>query len=390
MSDPREIVHAAGPESPSATPPTSAKVSPPPTARPLNHAKISRRKQVVGTIITLAVLVIVFVGILPQFASYGEAWDAITAMTAGWIVALIAACLINLFVYVWPFLVAIPGLRYGPGFMVRQTSYAISNGIPAVGGAIGLGVQFSMLGSYGIGSAPAAAGIAINSLWNLVATLGIPVLAVLALLITGQTSSEYILAAILGLVAIAIGAVVLALVLRSETNARKIGGLADGIVARVLRLVHRPRELHLGDALAQFRGSTVDVIRGRWALLTVSNIAMQLTSFAILFVALRAVQAGEPNPTTFAETFTAFAVGRLASFIPVTPGGLGTVDAAITGILTGFGAQGSDALAADLVWRAATYVPQILIGVITFVVWRRRQTHRQSPAPATLADAPTV
>jgi uncharacterized protein (TIRG00374 family) len=357
---------------------------------PPSTPHVSRRKQIVGTIVTLAVLIIVFVGIFPQFASYAEAWDAIASMTAGWIVALIAACMMNLFVYVWPFLVAIPGLRYGPGFMVRQTSYALSNGIPAVGGAIGLGVQYSMLGSYGIGSAPAAAGIAINSLWNLVATLGMPVLAVLALLVTGQASSDYVLAAVLGVAVIAVGAVVLAMVLHSETNARRIGRLGDRVASPVLRWVHHPRELHLGDALARFRGSTVDVIRSRWGLLTVSNIAMQLTSFAILFIALRAVQAGEPNPTTFAEALTAFAVGRLASFIPVTPGGLGTVDAAITAILTGFGTQSSDALAADLVWRAATYVPQILIGVVTFVVWRRRQTHRQSPAPATLADAPTV
>jgi hypothetical protein len=69
--------------------------------------------------------------------------------------------------------------------MVRQTSYAMSNGIPTVGGAIGLGVQYSMLGSYGIGSSPAAAGIAINSLWNLVATLGLVTLVGYAMLTPG-------------------------------------------------------------------------------------------------------------------------------------------------------------------------------------------------------------
>jgi uncharacterized protein (TIRG00374 family) len=353
-----------------------------------SRARISRRKQIVGTIITLAVLVIVFVGIFPQFASYADAWDAITSMSAPWIVALVVACAVNIVVYVWPLLVAIPGLRYTPGFMIRQTSYALSNGIPAVGGAIGLGVQYSMLGSYGIGSAPAAAGIAVNSLWNLVATLGLPVLAVLALLLTGQTSSGFVGAAAFGIVVIAVGGVILILVLRSDAGARRIGAFADRVVAGTLRLLRHPRELHLGDALVGFRGSTVDVIRSRWVTLTLSNVAMQLTSFAILFVALRAVQTGEPNPTTFAEALTAFAVGRLASFIPVTPGGLGTVDAAITGILAGFGAQNSDALAADLIWRAATYVPQIIIGVVTFVVWRRHQRHLRSMPEREVAKAP--
>jgi uncharacterized membrane protein YbhN (UPF0104 family) len=148
MSDPVESPSATGrpePNGPTGTTPA-----------------VSRRKAIVGAILTVAVLLIVFVGIFPQFASYADAWTAITAMTAPWIVALVLACFVNILVYVWPFLVAIPGLRYGPGFVIRQTSYAMSNGIPAVGGAIGLGVQYSMLESYGVGSAPAAAGIAIK------------------------------------------------------------------------------------------------------------------------------------------------------------------------------------------------------------------------------------
>ena len=38
-----------------------------------------------------------------------------------------------------------PDLRYGTAFMIRQTSFTISNAVPA-GGAIGLGVQYGMLG----------------------------------------------------------------------------------------------------------------------------------------------------------------------------------------------------------------------------------------------------
>jgi putative heme transporter len=46
------------------------------------------------------------------------------------------------------------------------------------------------------------------------------------------------------------------------------------------------------------------------------------------------------------------------------------VDAALTALLTGYGATSSQALAADLVWRAATYVPQVLLGVLAFLWWR--------------------
>jgi uncharacterized membrane protein YbhN (UPF0104 family) len=46
------------------------------------------------------------------------------------------------------------------------------------------------------------------------------------------------------------------------------------------------------------------------------------------------------------------------------------VDAALAALLTGYGATSSQALAADLVWRAATCVPQVLLGALTFLWWR--------------------
>ena len=70
------------------------------------------------------------------------------------------------------------------------------------------------------------------------------------------------------------------------------------------------------------------------------------------------------------ESLAAFSFAMVVSFIPVTAGGLGTVDASLTGLLAAFGANGSLALAVDIVWRAATFVPQVLTGASTFLWWR--------------------
>jgi uncharacterized protein (TIRG00374 family) len=83
---------------------------------------------------------------------------------------------------------------------------------------------------------------------------------------------------------------------------------------------------------------------------------------------------------TWTEALAAFSFARVASAIPLTPGGLGTVDAALMALLTGFGASSSQALAADLVWRAATYVPQLLLGILTFLWWRGTATRRKQRA----------
>ncbi len=334
--------------------------------------KTNKKKQIIAGIITLVTLVFVFGVVFPQFADYGEAWDAVQKMSTVALVFLVIATVILIIVYVWPYQAALPGLKYGPGFVVRQTSFLISNVIPA-GGAFGLAIQYAMLSSYRYGAAETTAAIGITSTWNTFVTLSLPVIGAVALVIIGQgTSQAYALAGI-GLIAI-VGIVALFVaIFWSENSARKIGRFADRIVGWAYGLFKKEPSLDVTEWVVDFRNSTVDVIKGRWLRITATNYFQQFMQFLILWLAVYAIQGGSTAPVTFVEALVAYAFGRLASFIPITPGGLGTVDAAITAILVAFGAANSDALAAVMVWRALTYFPQVFIGAGTFLAWRRKQ-----------------
>ena len=344
---------------------------------------------VVSTAVTVVVLLVVFVGIFPKVADYSEAWSSIQQMPTAYVVALGVATVLNVAVYVWPLQAALPGLGYGPGFVVRQTSFAISNAVPA-GGAVGLGVQYGMLDSYGFGAGAAASAIAIVSVFNVFATLVMPVIGVLALLAGGVVEGTYLLMAAIGVAAIVVGVVAFAVVLRSERGARRVGHWADRLAHPLTRRVGHGRTLDLTGKILDFRSSVVDVMQTRWWQVTVSTLLLQLTSWAILVLALRGLEAGTGTVTvTWTEALAAFSFARVASFIPITPGGLGTVDAALAALLTGYGATSSQALAADLVWRAATYVPQVLLGVLTFLWWRvtaARRTRRAANSSAAGED----
>ena len=332
---------------------------------------------VVSTVVTVAVLVVVFFGIFPKVADYSEAWSSIQQMPSAYVVALVVATVVNLTVYVWPLQAALPGLGYGPGFVVRQTSFAISNAVPA-GGAVGLGVQYGMLDSYGFGAGAAASAIAIVSVFNVFATLVMPVLGVVALLASGVVEGTYLLVAAIGIIAIGVAVVAFAVVLRSERGARTVGRWADRLLDPLARRLAHGRSVDLTGTILNFRSSVVDVMRTRWVQVTLSTLLLQLTSWAILVLALRGLQVGAGGvAVTWTEALAAFSFARVASFIPITPGGLGTVDAALAGLLTGFGATSSQALAADLVWRAASYVPQVLLGVLTFLWWRATAARRR-------------
>jgi hypothetical protein len=234
---------------------------------------------VVSTAVTVGVLVVVFVGVFPRVADYSQAWSSIQQMPAAYVLGLLAATVVNLAVYVWPLQAALPGLSYGPGFVVRQTSFAISNAVPA-GGAVGLGVQYGMLDSYGHGAGAAASAIAIVSVFNVFATLVMPVLGVVALLAGGVAERTAVLAAAIGILAVGVAVVAFTMALRSEQGARAVGRWADRLVNPLVRPFAHGRSVDLSGKLLAFRSSVVDVMRTRWAQVTVSTLLLQLTGAA--------------------------------------------------------------------------------------------------------------
>lgn len=340
------------------------------------------KQQIIATVLTILILVLVFVIILPQFGNYDEAWEAVQSMSTASLALIVVATIAMIVIYTTPFIAALPGLKFKPAFLTRQTSFMISNVVPA-GGAFGLAVQFGMLSSYGYRAAPVTAVIGITSVWNTLITLSLPVVALAGLAITGQSGTDTAIPALIAAAIVAAMIIVFALILRSEELARKIGRFSNGLIQWAARIVKREVPFDAVDAIVQFRTSIVDVVSDRWILITLSNVGQQLAQFSILYLAVVALQGGIGGPITLLEAFAAFAFGRLATFIPVPPGGVGTTDAIIVGMLGGFGLDSSSALAATMIWRFATYMPQVLIGGGALIAFRRGQSRRQK-APSSV------
>jgi uncharacterized protein (TIRG00374 family) len=67
-----------------------------------------------------------------------------------------------------------------------------------------------------------------------------------------------------------------------------------------------------------------------------------------------------------------FAFARLATAIPITPGGAGLVEAVLIGGLVAAGGDREQVTAAVLVYRALTWGVPILVGVVCYLWWRRQ------------------
>lgn len=342
---------------------------------------IDRKKTIIGAIVAVVFLAIVFTRVIPQIGSYSEAADYISAMSTLAIAGLVAATLWYLFVYGWPFVAATPGLRYKEGFIVNQSAFAVSNGIPA-GGAFGLGLQYAQLTSYKATPTVATAAIGATGLWSVFVTLFLPVTGILALTLSGEAAGNYVLGAVIGVVVLVVVVGLFAIILRSESNAEKVGTWADKVVNGIVHKFKKDTTLDIKGQILKLRHDIVELVARRWHVITLSQIAVSWSQFLILYMALLGVTKDVGMPTIWVA-YGCWAISQLGIMIPVTPGGLGTVDAVLIGLLTTFGVDNGAATAADLVWRAASYIPQMAIGLIMIFYWRWDINRRRRKAEKT-------
>ena len=330
-------------------------------------ASFNRRRTIIGGIVAIAFLVVVFARVIPQVGDYRGAFDALAELSVLDLAALLAALVTYLAVYGLPYLVATPGISFAESEIVNNSRFAIGNGIPG-GGALGLAVGYAQLTFYRATPTAATAAIGATGVWASFVTLSLPITGVAALAISGQGVGSFVVPAIVGLV-ILIGVIVaFALVLRSEVNAVRIGAFADRAAGAVLRRIRPHAQVNISASVLHLRHDIVGLVSGRWLAITAANAAVSLGQFLILAVALSVVSTSAGY--SLLAVYGCWAVSQLGILIPVTPGGLGTVDAALIALLTSVGVTEGDATAAALLWRASYYFPQIVLGVVCIFVWR--------------------
>ena len=338
---------------------------------PAPSSQLDKKKSLILGAVGLFFIVIIFWKVIPQIGSYDQAWEALQSMSVWALIAVGLSVVVYLTCYGFPFMAATPGLGFWPSEQINQAAFAISNGVPG-GGAVGLAFQYGMLSSYRVAPASATSAITAVSIWSTFVTLGFPILGVLAITVSGENGNSYVVGGLLGLALLVAVILGFTLIMRSEPAAIWIGRLGNKIIGPLRKRITALRELDLVGPLVSFRKSMYDVLKRRWAALTMAQVAVSFTQFLILYVALRGIEGWNEAGTSFLLVFAAFAISQLGLMIPITPGGLGTVDAAMIALLVSFGVPEGTATAADLVWRACSFIPQILIGIVALASWSKK------------------
>jgi len=344
-------------------------------------ASEGRRRPFLKRGIQLAFSLVIVVGIfayaIPRIADYSAVMDTIGDLSPIEFITLFAAMLFNLLTYWLANMAALPGLTLPKSAVVTQTTTSVANTLPA-GGAIAVGLTFQILNSWGFSAQSITLYIGVTGVWNVFVKLGLPVVSLALLALTGQVSTALVVASLIGLAVLLVAVALFTLALSSEPFARRIGDGLGRLISWFRRPFRKPAIATLGDHAVDFRERTIVLVAGRWIRLTLTTVGSQLALWLVLLLCLRHVGISEQEVSTL-QTLAVFAFGRLLGAIPITPGGLGVIELGYIGGLVAAGGNEAQVVAAVLLFRVLTYGIQIPIGGVTYMIWRAKRSWRQQP-----------
>ena len=337
-------------------------------------------KRVLGATGSIVVVVLVFVFILPRIADYRSVLDVVRDLDWQDWALLAGAVVLNLSTFPPAWMAALPGLGYRDAMAMTQASTALSIVSPA-GAAVGMGASYSMLRSWKFPAGAVALAVAIAGLWNQLANLAFPVVALGLLTLADEDNPALRTAALIGFVVLVVAITAFALVLSRAERAHRIGGLAARLANRALGLVRRGPVGWGGESFARFRGEALGLLRRRWHVITLSTLAGHLTVFILLLVCLR-VTGVTGSEVSAIEAFAAWSLIRILGVLPLTPAGVGIVEVGLTGALVAFGAPNAEAVAATLLYRALTVLPTLALGLLAAATWRTHHPGESIESPS--------
>jgi uncharacterized protein (TIRG00374 family) len=233
------------------------------------------------------------------------------------------------------------------------------------GGAMGAALQYRMLVQAGLSRGPVVAGLTAASLLVFAVVLALPVLALPALA-RGAVDRDLLEATVVGLVVFVALFAIGVLMVVFDRPLRWVGRTIQRIRNKLRRgtepLTGLPRRL------VRERDRIVGTLGATWKRALAATIGRWAFDYLTLLAALAAV-GSHPRP---ALVLLAFCAAQLLAQVPITPGGLGFVEAGLTATLSLAGVAAGDAVLATFAYRLFSYWLMLPLGLVGVALHRRR------------------
>jgi uncharacterized protein (TIRG00374 family) len=326
---------------------------------------VHRRRWSLGRLVFLGITGVCLYLLFPSLVEVFAASERLDRFDPAWL-AVILGCEAASFASIWALQrIVMPEVSWFDGATSQLVGNAFNRITPG-GGATGTALQARLLADAGYDLTSVATAISAQSILITVAVLVLPVFSLPAIIAGLSVPGSLADAAWVGAIVFAVVAAAGAWVLHRP---QLIEGFGDGIATIVNRLrPRRPPIEDLGARLVAQRDVLRAAVGSHWVMAVGTAVARWAFEYAALLVALHAIGA-RVEPTL---VLLAFTTAELLGLLPFTPGGLGFVEAGLTGTLALAGVSASDAVLATLVFRLVSFWLPLPIGLGAAFVFRSR------------------
>lgn len=297
--------------------------------------------------------------VIPSVVEVFSSWPELERLRSGSLLLMTTAMLLSL-CCLW-FLLGLC-LR-STDWRLMATSQLASSAIARIvpgGAATATAVQYRLLNDAGIPKQAAATGLTVVTILNFAVLFALPVFSVPAILFGPPIAPLLLRAAVAGVIGFVAVALVGGLFFVWDRPLAQLGRAIDKIVQRFDR----------GNPSARPRSETFlgarDLVRSHlatnWQWVVIASLGRWGFEYLALVMAVRGVGHDELGSVLL----LAFVAASLLSKVPFTPGGLGFVEAGLTGTLALAGLSAGDAVLATLAYRLVSYWLPIPLGALAY------------------------
>jgi hypothetical protein len=267
----------------------------------------------------------------------------------------------------WLVRIALPEVPWFVAGTSQLSGNALSRLVPG-GGPVGTALQFRMLSVSGVDTGSAITALGATGLVSAWVLFALPFVALLVSLLGSPVPS--------GMVHVAWGGSFVFLLMfgagiaitRSDWLLETLGGLLERVNHWVMRrFFHREGGITVAG-LEEQRDQMVQTLGSRFRSALTAAIGNWMLDYLVLVAALVAI-GSRPR---LSLVLLAYAVSAVLAAVPITPGGLGFVEAGLTATLTLAGIPAENALIATLAYRLFSYWLPLPAGLSAYVLFRRR------------------
>lgn len=331
--------------------------------------------RILGRLALLGIAAFALYGLLPQLLDMWDTVPRLRSLAPLWFAIMVLLETGSYSCVWWLTRIALPQVSWFVASTSQLVSNAVAKTVPG-GAAMGAAAGYRMLSVSGVNRGTAGAALTATAIISNGVLFMLPLVALLISIVGAPVPN--------GLDRVAWGGAALFLVLlalgfvlvRFDRPLYALGRVIERVGHFVTRKLHREGG-PTAEGLVHQRDLMVDGLGARWKTALLAAVGNWLLDYFALVCALMAVGV-RPR---FSVVLLAYGASAVLGMIPITPGGLGFVEAGLTAMLVLAGVPSEQALLATLAYRVVSYWLPLPAGLVAHFVFRHRYG-RPEPALA--------